>query len=124
MRIFLGSAAMLMLSVGLMAADEAIDWKKLNTKWELVDPKDGHPMTLEFTPPPARDVIVLIGEPGKEIKVEGKYEIPDEKGNKLQVNLKFMNEDHRDTLTVLKLTGDELKTEDSKGKTEEFKKKK
>lgn len=122
MRICFGCAGLLLVMASLaVAADEMLDWSKLTGKWEIVDAKPPQVMTVEFTA--AKDVIVTVNDAGKEIKIEGKYKRI-EKSDKILVTLKFMNEEKEDTLTIKKLTADELETEDSKARLEKFKRKK
>lgn len=120
MRSLIGSVTVLALTMGLAAAADPIDFKNLVGKWELADAKPGQALTLEFTKDMKMAVIVV--EAGKETKIEGKYKViePD----KLNVHLSFGSEEIAETLTVKKLTADELQTEDSKGKTESLKRKK
>jgi uncharacterized protein (TIGR03066 family) len=119
-RTILGCMVVFAMACSLAAADEQIDFKMLLGKWELAEAKKGQAMSLEF----AADskITALIGDPGKEVKVEGTYR-PIE-NNKLDVSLKHMGEDFKETLIIRKLTDDELVTEDSKGKSEMFRKKK
>lgn len=120
MRIVLGSMAILALMGGLTAADDQIDAAKLIGKWELAEAKKGQSLMLEFQA--GMKVSVVVGEAGKDVKLDGTYNIFE--NNKMDVVLKFMGEDIKESLTIKKLTNDELVTEDSKGKTETLKKKK
>jgi uncharacterized protein (TIGR03066 family) len=120
MRSILGGVAMLFLTTGLTAADEQVDLSKIVGKWDLMDAKKGQPMTLEFTM--NRKISVTVGDPGKEVKIEGTYDLAEH--NKLSVALKFNDEDIRESLTIKKLTDEELVTEDSKGKTGTMKRRK
>lgn len=120
MRRLLGSLAVLFLAGGLIAADDAIDFKLLNGKWELAEAKPMMVMILDFNKD--MKISATIGEPGKEIKVDGTYQTMEP--NKLLIHLKYMGEDIKETLTVKKLNAEELVTEDSKGKAETLRRKK
>ncbi len=119
MRSVLGCLALLTLTGGIVVAQEKIDFSKLPGKWELAESKKGS-VSLEFVKD--NKITVVVGEAGKETKLEGTYRTYDE--NKMEVTLRFMTEDLKEQLVVKKLTADELITEDSKGKVETFKKKK
>ena len=120
MRSIFGSLTLLVLACGLTAGDELIDFSKLIGKWELAEPKKGLNMILEF----GKDskLSMIVGESGKETKLEGTYTTSE--NNKMLVTLRFMNDEVKESLTIKKLTGDELVTEDSKGKIETMRKKK
>jgi uncharacterized protein (TIGR03066 family) len=120
MRTILGSAAIVAMMCGLAIADDQVDTGKLTGKWELAEAKKGQALTLEFLE--GMKISLVVGEVGKEVKLEGTYSVFE--GNRMNVMLKFMGEDIKESLTIRKLTNDELVTEDSKGKTESFKKKK
>ena len=113
------AVAMVSMACGLAAADDQVEIKNLIGKWELSEAKPGQSMTLEFTK--EMKMTVIVGEAGKETKIDGMFQVD---ANKLHVQLKFMNEELKETLTVKKLTLDELVTEDSKGKSETLRKKK
>jgi uncharacterized protein (TIGR03066 family) len=114
-----GLAAMLMVSAGLSAddkKDEKIDAKKLLGKWEPADNKKDTKLVIEF----AKDGKMTISADanGKDIKIDGTYKLD---GKKLSIALSFGGQEQKETLTILKLTDDELSTEDSKGKKESMK---
>lgn len=94
---------------------DAIDAKKLLGKWQPADKKEN--VTIEF----AKDgkLIVSVDIGGKTEKVEGTYKLD---GNKLSVAMTFMGMEQKETMTVGKLTDEELETTDSKGKKETLKK--
>jgi uncharacterized protein (TIGR03066 family) len=121
MRTLLGCVTMFAMTCGLAAADDQVDLSKLVGKWELAEAKKGQAMTLEFTK--MKKISLIVGEPGKEVKIEGTYEVS-EKTNTLSVALKVSEEEIKESLTIIKLTDDELVTEDSKGKKGTMKKKK
>ncbi len=121
MRTIFGCVAVLGMACGVAAADEGVNLGKLLGKWEFVDAKKGYGMTLEFMA--NKKVSVAVGEPGKEYKkIEGTYEVSD--NNRLSVALRLNDEDIKESLTIKKLTDDELVTEDSMGKTGAMKRKK
>ena len=114
-----GLAAILILTAAVGAEDkkeEKIDGKKLLGKWEPGEAKKGADVVIEFL----KDgkLAITANAAGKEFKVDGTYKLT---GNKLELAMSFMGQDKTDTATVLKLTDDELVTEDSKGKKETLK---
>ena len=123
MRTILGCAAILALACGATAAGQAkVDAKKLVGKWEPAPEKDKKEkppaMVIEFTAD--GKVSMTVGAAGAEYKAEGSYKLD---ADKLSVTLKVGNQEAKDTLTVKKLTDEELTTEDSKGKVEALKRK-
>jgi uncharacterized protein (TIGR03066 family) len=135
MRTVLGCAAVLLLACGTTVAGQAkIDAKKLVGKWEPVaekepgDPKDKKDKKEKAPPGPAmlvefaanNKMTMTVTDAGKEIKVEGTYKL---EADKLSVQMKLRDKEVTETLTVKKLTDDELVTEDSKNKTETLKRK-
>jgi len=128
MRTVLGGAAVLALACGVsLAAGQAkVDGKKLVGKWVPAPDKDKKDksdkqtaMTIEFTAD--GKVSMTVGAAGAEYKAEGTYKLA---ADKLTVQLRVGDADVKDTLTVKKLTDDELTTEDSKGKVEALRRKK
>lgn len=116
MRAILGCAAVLALAWVTTAQekkDEKFDAKKLIGKWETTDKKAV--VLIEF----AADGKLSVSS--GEVKAEGNYKL---EGDKLDVTLKFLGEEHKEKLTVKKLTDTELETVDSKGKSETLKRKK
>ncbi len=111
MRIILGLA--LLAAMGLVSvatADDAkIDGKKLVGKWAPKDNKKEAGLIIEF----AKDgkMILSIDLAGQSEKIEGTYKL---EGNKLSVGLKFGGKEKLETMTITKLTDDELETIDSK----------
>jgi len=118
MRFVLGSVVILAMMSGLAAADDPIDAKKLIGKWELTEAKKGQSLTLEFRE--GKKITVVVGTGANEVKLDGTYNVYE--NNKMDVVLKFMGEDIKESLIIKKLADDELITEDSKGKTETLKK--
>jgi uncharacterized protein (TIGR03066 family) len=120
MRAVLGCGLAVALAVAAGAAaqdkkDDKVDAKKLIGKWQPAEKKEN--VTIEFT----KDgkLFVTADVAGKAEKLEGTYKLD---GNKLTVGLKVGGSDQTETMTVTKLTDDELVTEDSKGKKETLKK--
>lgn len=114
MRTLLGFAVILALACGATAADEKIDGAKLVGKWEPVQPKKGEVMVMEFT---KDGKITITGE--KDLKIEGTYKLD---GNKLALNVKFMDVEIKEVVTLTKLTDTEMEGKDKEGKAESFKK--
>jgi uncharacterized protein (TIGR03066 family) len=118
MRTLIGAVVVLAFA-GLTTAqdkkDEKIDAKKLVGKWEPAGGKE--PVVVEFTDKGKLILSVEVG--GKTEKVEGTYKLD---GNKLKMVLSFGGKDQEETITVSKLTDDELVGKDSKGKEETLKK--
>jgi uncharacterized protein (TIGR03066 family) len=122
MRAILGCGlAVLVLFTATVGAEdkkeEKIDAKKLLGKWEPGEAKKGGDVVIEFL----KDgkLAITANAAGKEIKIDGTYKVA---GNKLELALSFMGMEKSDTATILKLTDDELTTEDAKGKKETLKK--
>lgn len=120
MRVLIGAVAILALT-GIAAGQDKdkdkdkVDAKKLIGKWE---PKEGG-ITIEFLEKGKLTLSLDLG--GKSEKIEGTYKVD---GNKIEVALSFGGKEQKETLTVKKLTDDELMTTDSKGKDETLKRKK
>ena len=124
MRAILGSAmaAILMFTATVGAEDkkeEKIDAKKLLGKWEPSEKKMDAEVTIEFL----KDgkLSITANGAGKEFKFDGTYKV---NGNKLELALSFGGKEKTETATIVKLTDDELTTEDGKGKKETLKRKK
>lgn len=109
MRTILGCALVLGLAAA-GTADDKIDGKKLIGKWEPKEARKGARLTLEFA---AGGKLTVTGEAdGQEIKREGTYTLA---GNKLTLHLKFGETEIKDTVTVTRLTDDEMEgTSDGK----------
>jgi uncharacterized protein (TIGR03066 family) len=96
---------------------DKFDAKKLLGKWESHPPKKGESIVMEFA---ANGKLLMSGDVnGKEVKVEGTYKL---EGEKLSIELRHMGETVSSTITITKLTDDELEGKDAKGKSEAFKK--
>ncbi|MFM8273110.1 MAG: TIGR03066 family protein [Gemmata sp.] len=117
MRTLLGITAILVLSCGAAAADDKIDAAKLVGKWEPKEAKKGESMLMEFT---KDGKLVVTGKMNdKDVKIEGTYKL---EKDKLSFVLKFMDIEIKETVTLTKLTDDEMSGKDKDGKEESFKK--
>src|SRR5262245_57429580 len=125
MRTLTGIGLMLALVCGSAAQEkkdkekekDKFDAKKLLGKWESNPPKKGESIVIEFA---ANGKMSMSGDvKGKELKVEGTYKL---EGDKLSLELRHMGETISATITLTKLTDDELEGENAKGKSEAFKK--
>lgn len=118
MRTLLGLGIVLAVAFGAHAADEKkIDAMKLIGKWEPVKPKKDEELVMEFTKDGKLIVTGSMGE--KALKIEGTYKL---EGDKLSFVLKFMGDEIKQTVTITKLTDDEMEGTDPANKTEAFKK--
>ncbi len=116
MRTLIG--AMMVLGLATFAdaqQKDKFDIKKLVGKWEPADGKT--PLTVEFTD--KGKLILSIDLGGKSEKVEGTYKLSDEK---LEMTMTVEGKEQKETVTLSKLTDDEMVGKDSKGKEESFKK--
>jgi uncharacterized protein (TIGR03066 family) len=117
MRAILGAAlaAVLVATAGASADDKSdkIDPKLLVGKWEPKEARKDQGIVMEFTKDNKLYLTVEVG--GKTEKLAGTYAV---KGNKMTVQMKFGEKDVKEEVTILKLTEEELQTEDSKGKKE------
>jgi len=119
MRALIGAAVVLALAgftTALGQDKDKVDAKKLIGKWEMKDPV----VVVEFADNGKLTFSVDID--GKTEKIEGTYKLLE--GLKIEVLLMIAGKEMRETLTVKKLTDEELVTTDSKGKDETLKKKK
>jgi uncharacterized protein (TIGR03066 family) len=116
MRTLLGAALVLAMACGATAADDKIDAKKLVGTWEPKEAKKGEDMRMEFT----RDgkLILSASASGSQLKAEGTYKLD---GNKLSFKMKLGGETVEDTVTITKLTDDELEGKGSDGKLDAYK---
>ncbi len=110
------------LACATCAADEKdkkepIDGKKLIGKWEPKVAKKGELASIEFTA--AGKLIAIADVGGKDAKAEGTYKLD---GDKLTFEITFMGETTKETITLTKLTDDEMEGKDKEGKAEAFKK--
>jgi uncharacterized protein (TIGR03066 family) len=118
MRTLIG-AVMILAFAGFTAAaaqdkeKDKIDPKKLLGKW---GPKEGK-VVIEFAD---KGKLTISEGDGKGSKFEGTYKLD---GNRLEIAIMVFEKEQKETLTVKKLTDEELVTE-SKGKEETLKRKK
>jgi uncharacterized protein (TIGR03066 family) len=118
MRTLIG-AAMILAFAGLNSAvgqdkeKDKIDLKKLMGKWE---PKEGM-VVIEFADK-GKFTLALSSDSKK---FDGTYKLD---GNRLEIAITIADKEQKETLTIKKLTDDELVTTDSKGKDETLKRKK
>ena len=116
MRSLIGAVVVLALSVTTVLGQEKIDPKKLIGKWEPIS-LTGALMVVEFTDKGKVNVSVEKG--GKSVKIEGTYRLS---GNNLEMALKINDTEQKETITVMKLTDEELVGKDEKGKEETLRK--
>ena len=114
-----GAAAILMFSAASAAddkKDETIDLKKIVGKWEPSEGKKDFKVLAEFTDKGKLSLWITVME--KTDKIEGTYTVD---GNKLDLTLSIGGKEQKEVLTILKLTDEEMATEDSRGMKETFK---
>ena len=121
MRTLIGIGMVLALACGATAADDKIDGTKLLGKWEPKDPKKGEEFVMDF----AKDgKLAVTGTlDGKMQTFEGTYKLD---GAKLSFELKVKGadgkvEEIKETVTLTKLTDDEMEGKDKEGKVEALK---
>jgi uncharacterized protein (TIGR03066 family) len=95
--------------------DEKIDAALLVGKWEPKAPKKGELTSVEFTK--AGGLVALTDAGGKGARAEGTYKL---QGAKLTYEVTSAGETTKETVTVRKLTGDELETLDKEGRIDAF----
>jgi uncharacterized protein (TIGR03066 family) len=117
MRSLIGAVVVLALAGFTTAAgQEKIDGKKLVGKWEPTD-VTGAMLVVEFTD--KGTVSVSVEKGGKSVKVDGTYRLS---GDRLEMALKMDGKEQKETITVTRLTDDELVGKDEKGKEERMRK--
>lgn len=119
MRTLIGFAAVLALAGAAPAADEKkapIDSKLLVGKWEPKAPKPGELTSLELTKDGKLVAVAEVG--GKPAKAEGTYKLD---GEKLTYEVTFQGETTKETVTLLKLTDEEMEGKDKEGKVYTYK---
>jgi uncharacterized protein (TIGR03066 family) len=107
------AALAILLAVGA-GADDKIDAKKLVGKWEpKSEEKKESKMVIEFV----KDGKLTVTA-DKDFKIDGKWKLD---GNKLTLEMKVGENEIKDTVTITKLTDDELIGEsDSKKQKQTF----
>lgn len=132
MRTLIGIAAALGLAFGAEADDkkdekkdekkvEKIDGTKLIGKWEPKDPKKGEEFVMDFAKDGKLSITGTLD--GKLQTFGGTYKLD---GDKLYFEVKVKNadgkeEEIKETITLTKLTDEELEGKDKEGKTEVLK---
>jgi uncharacterized protein (TIGR03066 family) len=119
MRTLIGFAAVLVLAGAAPAADEKkepIDGKLLVGKWEPKAPKPGELTSLELTKDGKLVAVAEVG--GKPAKAEGTYKLD---GEKLTYEVTYAGETVKETVTLLKLTDEEMEGKDKEGKVYTYK---
>jgi len=121
MRTLIGFVAVLALAGLARAADEKkdepkIDGKLVVGKWEPKAPKAGELTLLEMTKDGKLVAIAEVG--GKPAKAEGTYKLD---GDKLTYEVTYMGETTKDTVTLTKLTDEEMEGKDKEGKMYSYK---
>ena len=96
--------------------DETIGLKKIVGKWEPSEGKKDFKVLAEFTNKGKLSLWITVME--KTDKIEGTYTVD---GNKLDLTLSIGGKEQKEVLTILKLTDEEMATEDSRGMKETFK---
>ena len=115
MRALIGAIVVLGFAGFATAEEGKIDAKKLVGKWAPAD--DKAQVTIEFTDKGKLILSIALGD--KTEKVEGTYKLD---GDKLEMIMTFVGKEMKETVTISKLTDDEMVGKDSKGKEEKFKK--
>src|SRR2546423_5480202 len=121
LRLVTAGAIVCLMGAGARAEEKKDLAKMLVGKWECTksDP-DSLPVggVVEFT----KDgkITVTVKEGDKETKMEGTYTV---EAHKFTFVLKMGDQEHKDTITVKKITDKEMSTEDKDGKKVELKKK-
>ena len=120
MRTILGCAlAVAVAFAGGAGADDKggkIDAKKLVGKWEPKEQKKEAKMTIEFTKDGKLAITAAGG--GKEFKIDGTYKLD---GDQLAMQMKLGENEVKETVTITKLTDDEMEGKGKDGKVEAFK---
>jgi uncharacterized protein (TIGR03066 family) len=120
----LGLGVLFALACGLTADDkkaDPIDGKKILGKWEPKDPKKGEEFVMDFAKDGKLSVTGTLD--GKLQTFAGSYKLD---GDKLAFELKIKGpdgkaEDIKETITLLRLTDDEMEGKDKEGKVEVLK---
>ncbi len=125
MRTLIGIGAVLVLACGIATADdkkgEKFDAAKLLGKWEPSQPKKGEEFVMDFAKDGKLSVTGTLD--GKLQTFEGSYKLD---GAKLSFELKVKGadgkvEEVKETVTLSKLTDDEMEGKDKEGKVEALK---
>jgi uncharacterized protein (TIGR03066 family) len=96
---------------------DKFDAKKLVGKWEPKETKKDETMVMEFTKDGKITITGTAG--GKALEAKGTYKL---EGDKLMFEITFMGETIKETVTLSKLTDEEMEGKGKDGKSETFKK--
>jgi uncharacterized protein (TIGR03066 family) len=119
-----------LLAVGMVAclfaagarAEEKVDYaKKLLGKWEVTKADEGTLPTgsiIEFAKEGVIKVTIKMGD--SDMALDGKYTV---EGDKFTVIFKIGDDEHKNTITITKMTDKECTTKDKDGKVVECKRK-
>jgi uncharacterized protein (TIGR03066 family) len=110
MRTLLAAVGLLVMFSAAIAADDKIDPAKLVGKWEPKQAQKDFKLVMEFT----KDGKLTVTT--DDFKVDGTYKLD---GNRLQIVLKAGENEVKDTVTIHKLTDDELVGESQTKKEKE-----
>jgi uncharacterized protein (TIGR03066 family) len=111
-----------LVAAGARAEDKPDYAKQIVGKWEVTKADDGtlpKGAIVEFTRDGKFKALAKDGD--KDVTFEGTYKVT---GDKFEVTIKIGEESHSNTITITKLTDDEMHTKDKDGKVVEVKKKK
>jgi uncharacterized protein (TIGR03066 family) len=117
MRALIGAVVILSFAGFASAQDKkegAIDAKKLVGKWQPAEEKV--PIVIEFTD--KGKLTLTIDLAGKSEKIEGTYKLD---GDKLEMVMSFGGKEQKESVTITKLTDEEMVGKNSQGKEEKFK---
>jgi len=103
-------------------SEEKVDYAKmLIGKWEVTKADEGTLPTgsiVEFTKDGTLKLTVKMGD--SDMTLEGKYKV---EGDKFTITMKVGDDEHKNTITITKITDKMCSTKDKDGKTVECKKK-
>ena len=119
MRTLIGVAGALVLAAAAPAADEKqekFDGKLLVGKWEPKAPKPGELTLLELTKDGKLAAAAEVG--GKPAKAEGTYKLD---GDRLTYEVTYAGETVKETMTLTRLTDEEMEGKDKEGKVYAYK---
>lgn len=112
-----------LVGAGVSADDKKPDYaKQIVGKWEVTKADEGTlpaGSIVEFTKDGKFKALEKDG--ATDVTFEGTYKVT---GDKFEITLKIGEESHTNTITITRLTDDEMHTKDKDGKVVEVKKKK
>jgi uncharacterized protein (TIGR03066 family) len=115
-------AVVCLVGAGVRAEDKADNAKLIVGKWELTKVEEGglpKGTVIEFTKDGKVKVTAKMDD--KDNVFEGTYKV---EGDKLNVTMKIGDDEHKQTITLLKLTDTAMHTKNMEGKMSELTKKK